>query len=48
MVSDFLNLKGQDKSCGKYQESGSNVDDQRKNSFNALHSKGEQESIPTW
>ena len=40
------NVNGKDKSCGKSQASGSNVDATRKNHFYILRSRGEQESSP--
>ncbi|XP_015081286.1 uncharacterized protein LOC107024862 [Solanum pennellii] len=45
-VRDCPNVNGKDKSGGKAQASGSNVDTPRKNRFCALCSRGEQESSP--
>ena len=39
-------MKGQDKSCGQAESSGSNVDAPRNIRFYALLSRGEQESFP--
>ena len=45
-VRNFPNLKGQDKGSVQVLASVSNVDAQKKNSFYALRSMGEQESSP--
>ena len=39
-------MRGKDKDSGKYQASCSKVDPPKKNYFNALRSRGEQESSP--